>query len=134
MSNSEIAIDWSLYPNFQAKEFVCSHSGECYMHPQFLEVLQRIRSMYGEAMIISSGYRSIAHPEEVNKLHPGEHTLGLAADILCSGTNAIRLLQSALKCGIRRIGINQKGPHKSRYLHCGIADQFGLMPPALWTY
>lgn len=128
-------IDWSLYPNFSEKEFACKHTGECHMQPAFLELMQNVRTEYGKPMFISSGFRSILHPIETTKAKPGEHTHGLAADILCHGPRAIILLQLFLKWGVTRIGLHQKGNVNARFIHVGIADKFmNDFPGAIWTY
>ena len=104
------------------------------MQPAFMGQLQKIRTIYGKPMIISSGYRSVTHSKERIKDHAGEHTLGLAADILISGADALVLIKIALNEGIRRIGISQKGDMRSRFIHLGISDRFGLFPAAIWSY
>ena len=128
-------INWSRYPNFSEREFACKHTGECKMHPMILDILQSIRHTYGKPMFISSGYRSPLHPIEAQKDKPGEHTLGMAVDILCYGGKAIKLLKLAHEHDIRRIGLHQKGNVNGRFIHIGIADKFNLaFPEAIWTY
>ena len=129
-------IDWDKnpYPNFTRKEMECHHTHKCKMHPEFMAKLQSIREAYGAPMIISSGYRDKSHPDEIHKLKDGEHVYGMAADVLVSGIDALRLLQVLIHQGINRIGINQKGLINERYVHVGIGDSFRLFPPAIWTY
>lgn len=129
-------LDWDLYPNFSEEELACRYSKECRMHPDMMKILQNIRSQYGRPMFISSGFRSKQHPVEANKKNPGEHALGMAVDIICSGEAALKILQLAIENNIRRIGINQKGSHdRARFIHIGIADKFYLgFPKAIWTY
>lgn len=129
-------LNWENYPNFREEELACSYSKECKMHPDMMKVLQTIRNQYAKPMYISSGYRSKLHPLESEKKNPGEHALGMAVDIICSGDAALRILQLAIDNGIRRIGLNQKGSYnKARFIHIGIADKFYLgFPRAIWTY
>lgn len=122
-------MDWSNYPNFERSEFECSHSGKCEMNEKFMEILQKIRTEYGKPIIISSGYRDVTHPVEVIKAQPGEHAEGMAADIYIRGTDALKLLELALKHGVKRIGLHQQG--SSRFIHLGISDSF---PAGIWTY
>ena len=124
-------MNWDLYPNFQASEFACSHTATNNMRPEFLELLQAIRTEYGKSMVISSGYRDKTHPQEIDKKTGGAHTLGLACDIPVRGEDAILLLGICIKKGIRRIGICQKGDN--RYLHIDIADRYGF-PKSIWSY
>lgn len=128
-------MDWSLYPNFSQQELRCKHTKECNMHPDMMSILQSIRTVYGKPIFISSGFRSVKHPVEQMKEKPGEHTLGMAVDIICYHRAAIELLGIALQLGVRRIGVHQKGDERARYIHIGIADKLGLeYPPAIWTY
>lgn len=124
-------IDWSRYPNFSRAEFACSHTGRCEMRPEFLAVLQAIRSEYGQPLRISSGYRDRTHPIEARKAVPGEHTMGLCADVAIQGADALRLIEIALRHGIKRIGVQQKGA--GRFIHLGLGGP-GLPSEAIWSY
>ena len=128
-------IDWSKYPNFSECEFKCKYTGECNMHPVMMDLLQSIRNEYARPMFISSGFRSVKHPVEQEKAKPGEHTMGMAVDILCHGDNALKILKLAQDRDIKRIGLHQKGNANGRFIHIGIADRFDLaFPKAIWTY
>lgn len=127
-----VVTDWGRYkPFFDPSEFDCSHTGDCFMQSHFMDTLLAIRKEYGKPMRITSGYRSRRHPIEVKKNVAGEHTLGVCADIGVEGVDAVRLLQIALKHGISRIGVNQKGA--GRFLHLGLGGP-GLPNPAIWSY
>jgi zinc D-Ala-D-Ala carboxypeptidase len=128
-------VDWSNYPNFKRSEFACKHTGECHMHPVFMTVLQQIRTAHGKPIFISSGYRDPSHPVESMKEQPGEHCHGMAADIICHGQEAQKLIALALEHGIERIGIHQKGRGSERFIHLGMGDKLtNLFQVALWTY
>ena len=127
-------LNWSDYPNFKEAEFACSEFKVCHMQPAFMATLQKIRTIYGKPLIISSGYRSLEHSREKGKIHAGEHTLGLAADILIAGAEALKLVDIAINQGVRRIGVSQKGDYNVRFLHFGIGDRFGMFPSAIWSY
>ncbi|HAT5918720.1 TPA: peptidase M15 [Legionella pneumophila] len=128
-------MDWAKYPSFSRDELKCKHTGECNMHPDMMRILQSIRDELERPIFISSGYRSVKHPVEQEKDKPGEHTYGMAVDILCHGERAIKILELAINHGIRRIGVHQKGNANGRFIHIGIADRFMLeFPAALWTY
>lgn len=127
-----IVVDWSQYTNFAESEFRCKHTGRCVMRRDFLDVLQAIRNAYGKPIRIMSGYRDPSHPVERIKRHgPGEHSLGLAADVAVSGADALELLRVALAHGIRRVGVQQKG--EGRFLHLGLGGP-GIATPAIWSY
>lgn len=123
-------IDWSKYPNFSEDEFKCSHCGEVYMNPEFLDKLQELRTLYGKPLFILSGYRCPEHPIEAKKKRPGTHTKGIAVDIAISGRNAYKLLKLAFKLGFTGVGVRQKGDN--RFIHLDISQDFPR--PNVWSY
>ena len=128
-------MNWANYPNFDAKELACKHCGADGIRPEMMDVLQSIRTEFDKPMFLSSGYRCVKHPVEQEKATPGEHTHGMAVDILCYGDKALQILNMAQARDIKRIGIHQKGNFNGRFLHLGIADKFDLaFPVAIWTY
>lgn len=125
-------VDWSNYPNFTRDEFKCSHTGKCEMDSEFMDTLQAIRYEYGKPMIITSGYRHYTHPIEAAKGHKnGEHVQGRCCDVSVRGEDAYNLIRIAMKHGITRIGVNQKGG--GRFLHLGMGGQ-NLPNPWIWSY
>lgn len=125
-------IEWAKYPNFSEKEFACKHSGLCRMDPEFLEKLQLMRTALDFPLPVNSGYRHPTHPIEIAKAEPGEHSTGKAADIGIYGERAYKLLALAPGFGFTRIGVQQKGPNSSRYIHLGTSKDFPN--PAIWSY
>lgn len=121
--------DWAKYPNFEEKEFRCRHTGQCHMSDTLLEALQAVRTEYGKPMVVTSGYRDKSHPEEAKKLKPGQHSLGLAVDLACEGSQAHEIVRLAMKHGFRGVGISQKagGP---RFVHLDM--RAGL--PVIYSY
>jgi hypothetical protein len=100
-----------------------------------MDALQWIRNSLGSPIFISSGYRCVKHPVEQEKDKPGEHTLGMAIDIICYGRRALDIIFHAQRWGIKRIGVHQKGNPNGRFVHIGIADRYNLeFPAAIWTY
>lgn len=123
------------YKNFVASEFACKHSNIVKMHPDVLEILQSIRDAIDKPVFISSGYRHESHPVESMKDKPGEHTRGMAVDVIVYGEKALDMIKLAQELGVRRIGLHQRGRASGRFLHLGIADKFTReFPPGLWTY
>lgn len=123
-------IDWKKYPNFSGSEFTCTHCGQEGIKPELLERLQVIRTKYGRAMPISSGYRCPRHPIEAAKSAPGAHSTGLACDIAVSGDDAYEVLKLALEHGFTGIGVQQKG--SGRFIHLDMVK--GDNRPAVWSY
>jgi uncharacterized protein YcbK (DUF882 family) len=63
-------------------------------------------------MIVVSGYRCERYNHKVGGVPNSYHTQGLAADIAVADSNErFRLVQAALACGIRRIGIYRTFVH-----------------------
>jgi len=122
--------------NFSQRELACSCCGKCDMHPDMVDILQSIRDYHDKPLFISSAYRCVNHPVEVMKDKPGEHTYGMAVDIICHGGVALDIIKIAQTLSIIRIGMNQKGRASSRFIHLGIANYHSLDFPsnALWTY
>ncbi len=98
----------------------------------FLEV---IRTEAGAPLRLSSWYRHPDHPIERRKARPGPHTTGLAVDVLCHGRLAMRILRAALGHDVHGLGINQRGPRASRYLHLDLVEGDEYRPrPHIWSY
>lgn len=123
-------MDWSKYPNFSKSEFDCKETGENGMQPQFLEELQKVRTLMGKPFKINSGFRSVNHSVERRKRNPGEHSYGLAADIGGDRMFLLELISTAYICGFRRIGINLS----SGYVHLGLGDAYADFPSTPWDY
>ncbi len=128
-------MDWDRWPNFSRSEMACKHTNLCDIHPDLMDLLQSMRDELGKPIFISSGYRHPTHPVEVMKEKPGEHALGMAADIICHGVQAQDMMRMALARGVSRIGLHQKGRASGRFLHVGIADKHTTeFQSATWTY
>lgn len=124
-------MNWNDYENFSKSEFDCKHTGKNCMRPEFMDILQQIRTAWGKPMSINSGYRHDTHPIEVIKPEPGEHYFGVAADIDVRGQDVIELIMIAYGHGIRRLGIYQNP--RMKFLHIGMGDKDLNFPPAIWT-
>jgi len=130
-------IDWDSL-NFIPEEFECRCGcAQMGMDHDFLQTLQDVRTSYGRVMNVSSGYRCAAHPIEARKIErggkPGSHYSGKAVDILVSGEAALELLRVALAHpDVTGIGVNQKGPHSSRFIHIDTITEPNR--PTIWSY
>lgn len=125
-------MNWKRYPNFTQDEFRCKHTGKCKMDQEFMTKLQALRTELQKPLTINSGYRDPSHPIEAKKKNPGEHSEGKASDISAFGELAYQILTLAPKHGFTRIGIQQKGPHNSRYIHLGTSKT--RLNPTIWSY
>jgi zinc D-Ala-D-Ala carboxypeptidase len=123
-------MDWSKYPNFTEAEFTCSHTGKCEMQASFMDKLQALRTAHSKAMTVTSGYRHETHPVEAEKDRPGIHTMGLAVDIACGGSDAYNIMRLAFELGFTGIGVAQSG--RNRFLHL---DTYTKPPRSnVWSY
>ena len=127
-----LVSDWLKYaPYFTETEFRCKHTGMCKMRSEFMDVLLKVRREYDRSMKISSGYRHPTHPVEAKKgWTTGEHTTGWCCDVAVTGGDALLLVQIALKHGITRIGVQQKGA--GRFIHLGMSPRH--THPTIWSY
>ena len=117
---------------FSARELRCKHSGKDGFDADFLELLTAIREECDFPFRISSAFRDKSHPAESKKTATGSHQLGKAADILCTGEKALKLISVAQKHGIKRIGVQQKG--MGRFIHIDSCTEADGKPPAIWSY
>ena len=127
----------SPWPNFAYAELRCK-CGRCdsdgsEINPALMDEVQKLRTLYGKPLILSSAVRCAKHPSEARKATPGEHTDGNAVDVRCQGADALEILRLALTLGFTRVGINQKG--SGRFIHLGMAPVGGRLPsPMIWSY
>jgi zinc D-Ala-D-Ala carboxypeptidase len=127
------ALDYSRWPNFSYREMACHCGcGRADMDPGFMDLLQILRNVYGKPMVVSSGYRCPEHNVRVSTTGPnGPHTTGKAADILVYGQHArelMRLVFTNWPFNFIGLGVNQKGPHRQRFLHLDVVSE------TVWSY
>jgi len=122
-----------MYKYFEERELTCRHCGKSGMNEYFMTSVETLRETVDFPFIISSAYRCPDHPIEASKSSPGAHTSGRAMDIVCSGKNAHKLLQEAMKMGFSGIGVSQKGD--SRFIHLDDLEDSSNRPrPWIWSY
>lgn len=77
-----------LSSNFKVKEFACKDGSDAVLvAPRLVMVLQSIRSHFGKAVNIHSGYRTPPYNEQVGGVEGSQHTYGTAADISIKGVS-----------------------------------------------
>ena len=120
---------------FYLTELACSHCGKMELGEPFLAELDRLREAFDGPLVVSSGYRCAQHPVEAKKAAPGAHNRA-AIDACVYGATAYRLLGIAQLLGWTGIGVRQKGPLSSRYLHLDREESpRGEAPrPTVWSY
>lgn len=72
-----------LSANFRVREFACRDGSDAvFVAPALVELLQKIRSHFGRAVTINSGYRTAAYNKKVGGTAQSQHLYGTAADIV----------------------------------------------------
>ena len=125
-------IDWERYPNFSEKELACRcPCGQADMSPDFMMMLQSLRSAARMPLRVTSGYRCADHNTAVGG--GPAHVLGRAADIAVSRGDAYTVLKLALLHGFTGVGIKQHGD--SRFLHLdNLTDREAVPRPTIFSY
>ena len=123
---------------FIEDEFKCSHSGKVEMNQEFVDKLNELREKIGKPILLSSAYRDVSHPIEAAKIakggNGGQHSKGVAVDILCAGKEAYELLNVIIEMGcFTGIGISQRGNYSSRFIHIDMAKEKNIRP-TIWSY
>jgi len=93
------------------------------MNPDFMDVLQAVRTGLGRPMVVTSGFRCPAHNAAVGGAPGSLHLVGRAADIATSANLAHELVRVA-SSKMAGLGI------AATFIHLDNRD--GL--PVLWTY
>ena len=124
--------DWTF---FTRKELECRGTGDCAMNLEFMDKLVNLRKRYNRPMVISSGYRSIAHNSSINGSRHSPHLYGSAVDVLCHGKAAYDLIKLAMNMGMTGIGLQQRGKHEGRFVHLDdMPRSEDHHRPWVWTY
>lgn len=105
---------WSKLKNFEREEFDSPDnegSGD-QMDKDFLKRLQKARSFAKTEFIISSGFRTPEHNEQVEGVKDSAHLKGLAADIRYNwSSERFKIITALLRAGFNRIGIYNQYVH-----------------------
>ena len=97
------------------------------MDKKLLKLLDRIREIVGEPIIITSGFRTPAHNESVGGKEDSSHLKGLAVDIAIRHSRMrFKLINALLEVGINRIGI------ADNFIHIDIDPDKDIN--VIWTY
>lgn len=74
-------------PHFKVREFACSDGSDpVFIAVKLLEVLEKIRTHFGQPVTITSGYRTVSYNKQVDSSSSkSQHCNGMAADIKVNG-------------------------------------------------
>lgn len=87
------------------------------MSQEFIDLLDKMRQQCGFAFVVTSGFRTEKHNAEIRadgkeSVDNSAHESGLAADIQTEdGYHKYKLIETAIKLGIKRIGIGRNFIH-----------------------
>lgn len=117
-----------LTKNFDRSEFSCKCGcGYDDINEDFVEKLQAVRDLVGQAMHVTSGCRCLEYNTKVGGVPHSAHMRGYAADIhVMDGELRFNLLKAAFGLGFKRIGIGKT------FIHLD-TDPF-LPQPRVWPY
>ena len=75
-----------LSAHFKVREFACGDGSDAVLvAPRLVMVLETIRTHFGTAVTINSGYRTPQHNKQVGGVAHSQHCYGTAADITVRG-------------------------------------------------
>lgn len=75
-----------LSEHFTVREFACKDGSDAvFVSPELICILKAIRSYFGRAVTITSGYRTPTHNTKEGGAAYSRHLYGMAADIKVSG-------------------------------------------------
>ena len=98
--------------HFDSSELNCHHCNQPGVKPELIANLEKIRAAMGMPINVHSGYRCAHHPIEAKNKTPGQHTMGIGADISVKGMGIEDLF---LIIGgmpeIHGIGMNREVPY-----------------------
>ena len=98
------------------------------LDPKMKNFILLLEGTLGRELVCTSGYRSPDHPIEAAKKSPGEHTEGLAIDVVAIGGSPVfEIVEAAIDLGCKRIGISRK----SNFIHLGLSPN---RITSIWTY
>lgn len=123
------------YPFFHYDELKCKCGCEdMLIDDVFMTNLVDLRAQSGFPFVISSGYRCPAYNAKVSGSgYDGPHTAD-AVDIAVSGKQAHWIVSNASKHGLTRIGVSQRGPIASRFVHLDGGLTAPHLNPWIWSY
>lgn len=125
--------DYRRWPNFTKSELACKHTGlENPNEAEFIFLMdwvQFFRSELGVPFEVTSAYRHQSHPDERDKVLPGQHTLA-AIDLKIPVQHCHRLSRLAFAAGCTGMGWKLHGDLRYRFIHL----DFRKGPPRIWSY
>jgi len=137
-------MDWDYFSYDTDTMLACPCCNFQGMDETFMKNIDRLRDDCGFPFIVTSGYRCPRHNSRVSSTGGnGPHTTGKAIDLRVSGEKAHKLLSVVFspqyfgypsgKPIFTGIGIQQKGPDSTRFIHLD-SCQNPYPRPWVWSY
>lgn len=118
-----------LSPHFNAQEFRC----KCGKEHDFQiddDLITKLETLYAalncSKIIITSGFRCVAHDKSVGGSGTGQHTLGKAADICCYGQDGQPISSKTVCCKAQDIGFTGIANITADYLYTHVDVRAGI--------
>lgn len=120
---------------FSDAELTCKCGCGLLPTPAFRVRLNGLRVAYGKPLVVSSGSRCPEYNARVSGTGlTGPHTKD-ACDFAIFGAAALKLIGIAISLEFTGIGVSQKGPQSSRFIHVDdLPSEEGQPRPWVWSY
>lgn len=116
----------ALSDHFRVREFA-SHDGadKILVDDRLIVLLEALRSKLNcRAITVNSGYRTPSHDRAVGGSGRGQHTKGLAADIVCTDRSGNTIKSALVACALEDLGAAGIGViNYSGAVHVDVADR-----------
>ena len=124
-----------MYEFFPDHEFEWIGSDPSKMNAEFMVKLVELRRAVGKPLPINSAWRSVQKNTKAGGAKNSPHLYGKAVDLRVHGDTAFRVVTMAEKFGFTGIGVRQKGPVASRFLHLDDMEFSDThYRPTIWSY
>ena len=117
-----------LSPHFNAREFRC----KCGKEHDFQiddELITKLEALYAalncSKIIVTSGFRCVAHDKSVGGSGTGQHTLGKAADTCCYGQDGQPISSKTVCCKAQDIGFTGIANITAAYIYTHVDVRSG---------
>lgn len=123
---SQVRWNAKRWPNFTPRELACSHCGEFYDWPDFIDLLQWVRTRLGKPIRINSAHRCVRHNLAVGGAPLSQHKK-IATDLSIRGQNRLELAALCKAAGFKGFGYYQSFLHvdlgRKRFWYGGDASK-----------
>ena len=100
---SEYKGPWT-WEHFTPKEIACKHCGEMVLDAASMDALEELRTLWGQAVVINSAHRCVAHNKAVGGSANSQH-LKIAFDCRCPADQQAAFSDAARSAGFSGIGL-----------------------------